>query len=378
MKVVIIIANYYPFIGGAEVFAQRFAEHLVMGENEVDVITGRWDRGLTSFEVINGVSIYRVRTIGNKHLRQIILSIPLLLKVLKLDRAKNYDMIHSVGESVANHVGTAIRKLRKKPHVITIQGGPLLTGFKSNPVDMMLKRLDKWSFRNADLIHVISHKLAIETERLGAHNVVVIPNGVDMAAFRPMDGEGLRKKYGLPFEKNIVISVARLVSVKGLDCLIRATALVLRDIPNVHLVLIGKGTGRCELEKLVSELGLDNNVQFLGELQHTEIPYYLSVADVFALPSLREGLGIAFLEAMACGIPVVGSSVGGIPDIIEDGKNGFLVPPGNYEKLAKTIKLLLENNGIRDKFIKQGLETIEQRFQWDSVLRRIDDAYQHI
>lgn len=375
MKVAILIGHYYPYIGGAEIFAQRLAEYLVKGGNKVDVITGWWDKELARTEAINGVKVHRVRILRIRHLTQITLFFPMFLRLLTLDRIESYDVFHSVGETMVAYTGAATKALRKKPHIITIQGTTLVTGLGNSPVGFILRKLSRLSLKRASLVHAISRELASLAERCGAENVIVVPNGVDMAEFIPMEKEKAKKKLDIPPDKSMVVCVARLVPVKGIDYLIRAIPLLSQTNNRISLLVIGDGPQRSDLEKLALELGIRDKVKFLGALPHEQIPLYLNVADVFVQSSLHEGLGIALIEAMSCGIPVIGTKVDGIMDIIEDNQNGFLVPPGDSKALAEAVKKILADEGVRSRFIAKGLETVKHKFQWDDVLPKIEEVY---
>lgn len=375
MKVAILIGHYYPYIGGAEIFAQRLAEYLVRRGNKVDVITGWWDKELVRSEVINGVNVYRIRTLRLKHFSQITLFFPMFLRLLTLDRIESYDVFHSVGETMVAYTGAATKALRKKPHIITIQGTTLATGLGNSPVGFILRKLSRLSLKRASLVHAISRELASLAERCGAENVIVVPNGVDMAEFMPMEKGQAREKLDIPLDESVVVCVARLVPVKGVDYLIRAIPLLSQLNNRISLLVIGDGPQRSDLEKLALELGLRDKVKFLGALPHEQIPLYLNVADVFVQSSLHEGLGIALIEAMSCGIPVIGTKVDGIMDIIEDNQNGFLVPPRDSEAIAKAVKKIFADEDIRSRFIAKGLETVKDKFQWDDVLPKIEEVY---
>ena len=164
-------------------------------------------------------------------------------------------------------------------------------------------------------------------EAIGAKNIEVIPNGIDLARFKGLDRQRSRQKPGLGNEF-VVMTIARLESVKGIEYLIRAISKLKEASPqsiNIKLVIVGDGSERENLESLSAKLGLTERVKFLGQIPNEKIPESLAEADCFCLPSLREGFGIVILEAQAAGIPVIGTKVGGILDLIEDDKTGILV-----------------------------------------------------
>lgn len=370
-----IISSYYPLIGGAEVFTQEVAEYVATRVGEADVITIHADKSLSKFELINNVTVHRICVSRNRYLYFFEGFFRLLWQVLKLNRAKNYDLIHSVQDGIFSYVGTCAKRLTGRPHLITIQGGNISAGFKNDLSGKILCKLQKWSFKNADRVHVISQRLAQESKRLGAKDIAVIPNGIDSRLFKPMDKGKLRRKYGLSPKEKIVITVARLNPIKGVDCLIRATGLLIENISALRLIVIGDGKQRMELERLIGQLNLNNKVQLLGFVPHEQILEYLNMADVFVLPSRHEGLGIALIEAMACGIPVIGSNVDGIVDIIEHEKNGILFPVNDEKALAKAVDRLLQDENLRNGFIKAGLKKVKENFLWNSILRKIEDIY---
>ena len=375
MRIAIVTYTYYPLIGGQEVFAQEVAEHFVKKGWEVDIITMYLDKSLKKLENINNVMVHRIGMGKIKYLSFLMGYFRLVCYLLRLDKGKKYDLIHAVGDGHPSIITITIKKLKRKPGMITIQGGCISAGFKSNLSGRISRKLQEWSFKNADLVHVISQSLAERAKKLGAENIVIIPNGVDSRLFKPMGKKELRKKYGISAEEKIIISVARLDPVKGVDYLIKATALVGGGIPDLRLIVIGDGEQRKQLEELINRLYLDSKVHLLGFLSHQQISEYLNMSDVFVLPSRHEGLGIALIEAMACGVPVIGSRVDGIPDVIDDGKNGILVPPGDVNELAEAIERLLRDKNLRDNFTKAGFEKVQERFLWNSILQQIEQIY---
>ena len=197
-------------------------------------------------------------------------------------------------------------------------------------------------------------------KEIGCKNIEVIPNGIDLRRF-----ENLERK---PHDGFVVMAVARLEKVKGLQYLIEAIGKL--KIVNCKLLVIGDGSERKNLENLTREFGLGEKVKFLGEIQNERIPEYLTQADCFVLPSLKEGFGIAVLEAMAAGIPVVASKVGGILDIIEDGKTGLLVEPGNAEAIAGAIQEVYSSR----RFTRADLE----KYNWQNITERVYKIYENI
>jgi phosphatidylinositol alpha-1,6-mannosyltransferase len=172
--------------------------------------------------------------------------------------------------------------------------------------------------------------------------------------------------------------VSRLVPKNALDDLIRAMPAIQESHPNTALLLVGEGGERCRLESMASELGIRENVRFAGSVEHREIARYLQLSDVFVRPSRSEGLGSAFLEAMACGVPVVGTPVGGIVDFLRDGENGLFCEPNRPETIADTVLRLLNDADLAKRLSHTGRRLVERDYTWDRVAERIGGIYEEL
>ena len=153
--------------------------------------------------------------------------------------------------------------------------------------------------------------------------------------------------------------------------LIRAVA----SVPGLKLIIIGDGEQRKSLENLINTLKLGDRVSLLGYLEHSKLPDYLSAADAFCRPSINEGFGISFIESMACRIPTIGTRVGGITDIIINGKNGLLVPPEDVGTLTGAIRKVIQDKNFGRVIAEQGLKTVRERFTWEVVLKQMENVY---
>jgi glycosyltransferase involved in cell wall biosynthesis len=387
MKILMLIPTYYPFIGGAEVFAQEIAERSVREGNEVDVITSLWEKSQKKTEVINGVSIYRVKVLkrkyGIRYLSSISYVLSSVLEALRLDKRRNYDLIHSVMESSGGLAGTMVKKFRHKPHLVTMQGGFFLEE-ASLFRRITIEQAARWCFKNADIVHGISHHLVEErADRFGARKTVVIPNGADMQMFHPMNKPELKAKYSFPQDERIILSVCPGIfrganpsfNPEGYPNLIEAFATLTKLHSDLRLVIIGEGYKRATFKDQATKLGIEDKVSFMGFVSHEELPYYFNLADVFIRPRVVEGQGIVYVEAMACGVPVIGANVGGTFDVIEHGKNGLLVSPHSVEDISGAIRLILEDETTRNRFITEGLKTVEQKFRWETIFDEINQIY---
>jgi 1,2-diacylglycerol 3-alpha-glucosyltransferase len=201
----------------------------------------------------------------------------------------------------------------------------------------------------------------------------VVPTGIKVDRYATADGEGLRKRMKWE-EEQVVISIGRLAAEKNWETFLRAAAEVYRDHPALRVVLIGDGSQREELEDLVNELGMTERVTFTGELPFDDIPAYLKAADLFAFASTTETQGLVTMEALAAGLPVAAVDASGTRDVLEDGKQGFLVED-DPQALAAAIKKVLESQDGREQFHSAALERAKS-FDIQHLAEKLLDVYQ--
>lgn len=205
------------------------------------------------------------------------------------------------------------------------------------------------------------------------NNFTVIPTGIDLEAYRTASGEKIRNKRH--WEKDtVMISVGRLAPEKNWPLLLHAAALVLKDVPQFRLVLIGDGPDRKSLEDLAKELGIRRQVTFTGPLQFSEIPAYMKAANLFGFASITETQGLATLEAMAAGLPVVAVDASGTRDILKHGQQGYLVE-NHAEALAAGIKKLLSNPDRMQKFAEAAYKKA-QSFNIEQLTEKLLGVYE--
>jgi glycosyltransferase involved in cell wall biosynthesis len=201
-------------------------------------------------------------------------------------------------------------------------------------------------------------------------NLFTVYDGVDGELFNPtIDSTGLRDRLGLK-NKRVVLYVGRMTEEKGVHHLLRAFSMASSQASDLALVYCGKGTMDLPLRTMVSELGLEGKVLFAGSVPHGELPPYYSMCDVLAVPSTYENLGLTPLEAMSCARPVVASDTGGLPEIVEDGKTGLLVPPGDPMALSKGILTLTQDEDLAKKLGSEGRRRVLEKY----TLARCADA----
>ena len=210
--------------------------------------------------------------------------------------------------------------------------------------------------------------------------LVHLPPGVDLTRFTPgAKSAQLQKKWGIE-NAPVIVSIGRLVARKGSDQLIKAMPEVLKQFPRSKLLLVGTGNYQKRLEKLVRNLKVQDSVVFTGRVEHDLLPDYYRLGDIFAAPCRSrfgglevEGLGIVYLEASACGIPVIAGKSGGAPDAVLDGKTGLLVNGRDYPEVGAALIKLLSDQPLRQKMGADGRVWMEQLWSWEGIGARFEE-----
>jgi N-acetyl-alpha-D-glucosaminyl L-malate synthase BshA len=296
--------------------------------------------------------------------------------LLYILRKKRIDLIHAHWSLPQGFLGILAGHLLRVPCVTTLHGSDVF-GLR-RPI---FRLPNKFAIRHADICTANSRATAQKALRMAAcRNLMIIPMGVDLNHFKKTTEVGdLRKKLRLDGE--VILSVGRLIDLKGTDYLIKALPKVLLRFPQTKALIIGSGPQKSYLLNLAKELHIKDSVVFVGQIPHSQMAKYYSLADVFVLPSITskmgetEGFGVVLLEAMACGLPVIGSDTGGIPDIIKDGETGLLFRQKDSQELANQIIRLLTDEDLRKKMVVNARNLVETQFSWEIVAERFIEVY---
>lgn len=284
------------------------------------------------------------------------------------------DLIHAHYAYPEGLVGLLARKRTGKPLIITIHGYDILLertvgyGVRINKrIDAIIGRV----LNRADAVVAASQATFNEASKIvnRVNKVQLIPNGIDTERFRPnLNCVCLKRKLGIE-GLTIVFTLRTHEPRYGLEYLIRAAPIITREKDDVVLIIGGDGSLRSYHQELATKLGVKEKIVFTGKIPQSEVPYYYAMSDMVVVPSLQEGFGLVVSEAMACGKPVIGTKVGGIPDQLIDGYNGFLVPPRNPEEIARKILLLVDHPEEAKHMGSNGRKIVEEKFD---IERRID------
>jgi glycosyltransferase involved in cell wall biosynthesis len=294
-------------------------------------------------------------------------------------REMRADLLHSHNFNGHIAVALALRRMRPRPAFVATVGGryrPARSTPFAEALYFLYRRACYASLRRADGVIAVSSAVADLLRRRGVapSRVRTIPHGVGAWAISG-DGSAVRHAFSIPPGAPVVVTVARLDPMKGHSVLLDAAVEVLRALPETRFLFVGGGPIEADLRARARDLGLDRSVIFAG--MRGDVPEFLRAADVFVLPSLdeREGFGIALLEAMASGLPIVASRAGGIPEVVPDGSAGTLVPPRDPVSLASAILLILGDPAKRRALGEEGRRLVEGRFSLGAFVRRTEEFY---
>ncbi len=304
-----------------------------------------------------------------------------LVQLVRLYRELEVDIVHT-HTSKAGILGRLAGRLARVPVVIhTVHGFAFQANIPRWQRQLYLT-LERLAGRWCDGLIFISTPLMKEAGRLGIgdpRTYAYIPSGIDLDAFYNGARNGARQlrrqQLGLHDSVPVIGTVTRLVKDKGLDLLLRAAARLKQKGYAFQLVWVGDGPLRGELEAMAQNLGVADRLFITGMC--TDVPSWLGCFDLFVLPTLWEGMGRVFLEAQAAGIPVIGTKVGGVPDVVRDGVTGFLLPPGDVEALTDTIERLLTNPDLRRQMGIAATQFVaDQSFSVQFMVRKIEQVYE--
>jgi glycosyltransferase involved in cell wall biosynthesis len=303
-----------------------------------------------------------------------------LLKLYRFLKKEKFDIVHT-HTSKAGFLGRFAAKLAGIPIVIHTPHGHVFFGYFGSLKSKAFIFLEKLASLFTDRIVALTNRERDDYRKYkiaAEGKLVVIHSGIELDKFKEPsfnEKQNFKEELGIPENYLVVGTAGRLVPVKGLGFLVEAAKQITSQYHDTFFILAGDGELRESLEKKASELGLKDNIRFLG--WRDDIARIIFVFDVFALPSLNEGMGRVLVEAMACGKPIVASSTGGIPDLVIHGKNGFLVPAKDSKELARYIQFLLEDKGRREKMGVAGKE-MAANFSKEIMVDKIAELYQEL
>jgi len=387
MRICIVPTMFPKFIGdyyGSFVYDE--AKALVQMGFEVHVVTPH-NQGAVYRENMEGIEVHRFRWMEPKPFRALVhfkgfldtfrmltYSVSLFFNLIRTTKKYKIQILHAHSVIPTGYIGSLISKLMGIPLFITAHGMDI-NNFEDR---RLFNYFISSSLNSSHKSIAVSEDLAKKMRLLvnDENKVIVLRNGVDTHIFHPGENKKLRYKFGIKDDEILILFVGYLDTFKGIYELINSFQEISAENKNVKLLMVGGGPKKEDLLDNVIKMNLEDNVIFTGMIEHQKIHKYYQAADIFVLPSYTEGLPISVLEAMACGLPVVATNVGGIPEVITDGLGGFLVSPKSEKELIKKLNIILTNKYIRMQFVQKSLERIEDEFDFYKKIKKLASSYE--
>ncbi|RCW64932.1 N-acetyl-alpha-D-glucosaminyl L-malate synthase BshA [Saliterribacillus persicus] len=360
----------YPSVGGSGIIATELGKMLAEKGHEIHFITSSVPYRLD--QVYPNIFFHEVELNHYPVFQYPPYDLALANKMAEVIDTEELDILHA--HYAMPHAVCAIlakEMAQRDVKIITTLHGTDITVLG---IDSSLKKMIKYGIEKSDAVTAVSHNLVNQTkDMLDIEKPMhVLYNFINENDYFPQPNQLLRNKYQIKEDEKILIHVSNFRKVKRVQDVIYAFEKIRRKIP-AKLFLVGDGPEYCEIHMLVKKLGLIDDVLFLGKQKN--IPELLSISDMKLLLSEKESFGLVLLEAMACGVPCIGTNAGGIPEVIKDNENGYIVPVGDIEATAdKAIELLTDEKKWK-QFSKEAINHVKTQFNSSEILAGYENLY---
>ena len=388
-RVLIFSLQYFPLVGGAEIAIKEITDRISDEETEFHMITLRYHAESLAEEKIGNVHVHRIgkgekgltfsESFSSKFYIHKVLFVPMAaMKGIELHKKIHF----TSAWAMMTYMIFPIVLMRfcgvRIPYLLTIQeGDPFERVFQRRKIRLFSPLLF-YGVRNATVVQPISHFLGEWARRCGYKGPIhVVPNGVSVEQFTHnySDSEisAMKETLGKKEKEVFLVTTSRLVHKNATDDVIRA----LPHLPeNVSFLIYGIGPDEEMLRALAKELGVESRARFMGQISHKEMPLMLKACDIFIRPSRSEGMGNSFIEAMAAGLPVVATQVGGITDFLFDEKRnpetvstGFAVDVNSSNQIAEIIKDIIDDPEKVEAVVKEAKLMVIEKYNWDIIAK---------
>ena len=367
MRIARVIEYFPPHIGGMERHGLILSQEQVKLGHDVEVFIGVGDPSLfkkTFKTPLQFLPLY-------SKARRLWFNLWAFRQIKKRHKKNPYDIIHFHGDFIEAFFGSRISKKIKIPVVLTIHAG----------LNKKLVKLENLKFfKNISKIICVNEEISNDLKNIGVSSgqIEIITSGVYLDEFKNINKDAIAKLRD-QYSKPIIISVGVLRINKGFKYLIEAFKIIKEKFKAATLLIIGDGHDKNGLETQAKNIG---GIYFLGRQEHDKVIEYLEAVDIFVLASIstandREGMPTSIMEAMAAGLPVVATKVGGSPNFVKDGINGFIVNQGNSSEISQAVLKILSDKELSSKMRTQNLENIKQR-DWLVIAKKITEIYQSL
>ena len=363
----------YPTVGGSGVVATELGLKMAERGHEIHFITS--SRPFRIPDVHPNIQFHEVKIDGYAVFKYPPYDIALANRIAQVIEEEELDLLH-VHYAVPHAISAALAKdmANSDIGVITTLHGTDVTILGHDPA---LKNTVRYGIDKSDFTTAVSESLRQETLSLigPEKEIITIYNFIDEEKYRPVDPGSLKSDLGIKEEEKVIIHISNFRPVKRISDIIDSFKIIRQDIDS-KLLLVGMGPEKLEMMEKAKKEGLEKDIIFTGK--RDDLPELLAISDIMFLLSEKEAFGLVLLEGLACGVPAIATDIGGIPEVIEDGVNGFLVELGDVDTAAEKAKLLLEDPIMYESFQKNAIQTASHKFNSDSIIVQYEEMYYRV
>ncbi|MFY4776004.1 N-acetyl-alpha-D-glucosaminyl L-malate synthase BshA [Metabacillus sp. RGM 3146] len=373
MKKLKIGITCYPSVGGSGIVATELGKLLAEKGHEIHFITSSLPFRLN--KVYGNIYFHEVEVNQYSVFKYPPYDLALASKMAEIAKRESLDLLH-VHYAIPHAICAHIAKQMVGDHlkVVTTLHGTDITVLANDP---SLTDLIKFGIESSDKVTAVSHSLVQQTYDLlkPDKKIETVYNFIDETIYHKKEVQHLKKAYGIEDQEKVLIHVSNFRKVKRVPDVLKAFHKILQKMP-AKLLLVGDGPQMTKVCGLADELGIRENVLFLGKQENMEELY--SISDLQLLLSEKESFGLVLLEAIACGVPSIGTRIGGIPEVILDGETGYLCEVGDIEAVAEKSLRLLSDSELHQRFVDSGLARTREIFHSDKIVAQYEKIYEEI
>lgn len=360
----------YPTVGGSGVIATELGKMLAEKGHEIHFISSSLPFRLK--KMYHNIFYHQVEVNQYSVFQYPPYDIALASKMAEVIKRENLDILH-VHYAIPHAVCAILAKQMsgKDIKIITTLHGTDITilGY-----DMTLTDAIRFGIEKSDAVTAVSNSLIKQTYDLINPDKQIVPvyNFIDERVYRRTDAAYLKEEFGIPEDEKVMIHVSNFRPVKRVPDVVKSFAKIVKQM-KAKLLLIGDGPEMSVVSRLVDQLKIKDKVLFLGKQDNLEELY--SISDLMLLLSEKESFGLVALEAMACGVPCIGTNIGGLPEVIIDGETGYICELGNIEEIAQKALHILADSTVHKRFSQASITAVFKRFKADLIVKQYEDLY---
>ncbi|MCM3566809.1 N-acetyl-alpha-D-glucosaminyl L-malate synthase BshA [Neobacillus mesonae] len=370
MKKLKIGITCYPTVGGSGVVATELGKLLAEKGHEIHFISSNVPFRLK--KIYHNIYYHQVEVNQYSLFQYPPYDIALASKMAEVAKREKLDILH-VHYAIPHAVCAILAKqmLGRNIKIVTTLHGTDITVLGNDP---SLTDAIKFGIEKSDIVTAVSTALVNQTYELinPDKHIETVYNFIDDRVYQKTDALHLKSEFGINEEDKVIIHVSNFRAVKRVQDVVKTFAKISAIMP-AKLLLVGDGPEMTIISKLVRQLALEDQVIFLGKQENLEELY--SISDLMLLLSEKESFGLVVLEAMACGVPSIGTNIGGIPEVIDDGVTGYICEVGNIEEISNKAIKLLEDTKLHQQFSRSAVEQVKTKFKADEIVKQYEELY---